>query len=293
MKLSIIIVSYNTRKLLSDCLRLVYDSRIDFEYEVVVVDNGSEDGSVEMMKKKFKRVKVIENKENLGFSRANNQGMKEAKGDCLLLLNSDTRVSRDVIDKVALFLERNNEVGVVGCKLLNEDGSLQYSVGYLPRLSKLFTWSLGVANLPLVRDIIKPYHASYDGIYEKEKEVGWVTGAFFLLRKEVYERSGGFDEKVFMYVEEVEWCKRIWDLGYKIVYSPEGCVYHLKGASGAGYEKVIESEYIGLVYYFKKHKPSWEMPFLKIILYIDKHFKYLVYKLKGDKIKAIAYEKVS
>jgi len=292
--LSIIIVNYNTKKLLGECIKSVLASKLSFSFEIIVVDNGSSDGSGEYLRKlKKENIKIIENKKNLGFGKANNQGMKLAAGEYILLLNSDTKVVGDVIEKAVNWMEKRRQVGVLGCTLLNKDGSIQPSVGYLPRLSKIFLWSLGVSNFPLLRVIFKPYHVNYPSFYEKEAEVGWVTGAFFLLRAEVYEKTGGFDKKLFMYGEEIEWCSRIKKAGFGIYYSPAGAIFHLKGASGAGFGKMIASEYKGLVYYFAKHKAGWEMPILRFLLTVDKNVKYLAYSLLGDKIKASAYGKIN
>lgn len=299
MKLSIVVVNYNTKKLVVDCLQSILESKLNFSWEVIMIDNNSSDGSVKEVRKHWEKSKkkykltVIENEKNLGYGKANNQGMKRAKGDFILLLNSDTKVIGEVIFKAIRLLGRKKKEGVLGCKLLNKDGSVQPSAGYLPRLSKIFFWSLGISNFPLVRNIFPPYHINYFSFYKKEHEVGWVTGAFFLLKREVFEKTKGFDEKLFMYGEEVEWCKRIKKNNFKIFYSPVGAVFHLKGGSKAGFEKMIEREYKGLIYYFKKHKPKWELPILKCLLLIDKHFKHLVYTILGDKIRAESYARVN
>lgn len=292
MKLSIIIVSYKTKELLKNCLKSVFDSKIDFPFEVIVIDNNSEDGSIEMVKEEFKKVKLVVNKENVGYGKANNQGMKIAKGEYVLLLNSDTEIIDNAISKMVEWLEGYEGVGVVGCKLLYRDGRIQQSAGFLPRLSKIFLWQTFLDDLPILRNLIKPYQVSDVDFYKKEHEVGWVTGAFFLLRKKVFEETGGFDEKIFMYAEEVEWCLRIKKAGWKIFYTPTASIYHIKSASPRDLnENAIISEYKGLMYLFKKHKPKWELRFLPLILKFGAFLRILRFSIIGDKEKVKIYEK--
>ena len=292
MFLSIIIVSYNTKDLVKNCLQTVFGSNINFPFEVIVVDNNSGDGTVEMINEEFKEVKLIVNSKNLGYGRANNQGMKLAKGKYILLLNSDTEIINDVITKMVEWLEKRSEVGAVGCQLLYKNGKVQQSAGFIPKLSKIFYWATFLDDLPILRDIIKPYHVSDINFYKKEHEVGWVTGAFFLLRKEIFEKLGGFDEKIFMYTEEIEWCMKIKKAGWKIFYTPKTSVYHLKSASPRNLnENAIIFEYKGLIYLFSKYKPKWEMIFLPSILRLGAFLRRLRFSIIGDKQKAELYAK--
>lgn len=293
MKLSIIIISYKTKNLLRNCLKSIFESKIDFPIEVIVVDNNSNDGSVEMVRKEFSSVRLIINKENLGYGKANNQGMKIAKGEYILLLNSDTEIINKAVSKMVKWLEETREVGVVGCRLLYKDGRTQQSAGYLPRLSKIFFWQTFLDDLPILKNLIKPYQVSDINFYEKEHEVGWITGAFFLLRKEIFEKTGGFDENIFMYTEEVEWCLRIKKLGRKIFFTPFTFIYHLKSASPRDIsENGIISEYRNLIYLFKKHKPRWEMIFLPLILRLGAFLRILRFSIIGDSKKVKIYEKI-
>lgn len=292
MELSIIIVSYKTKNLLKNCLKSVFNSRIDFPFEVIVVDNNSNDGSVEMIKEEFKEVRLLVNKKNVGYGKANNQGMKIAKGDYILLLNSDTEIINDAISKMVEWLGKIRNVGVAGCKLLYKDGKTQQSAGYLPRLSKIFLWQTFLDDLPVLRDLIKPYQVSNLNFYQKEHEVGWVTGAFFLLKREVFEKTKGFDEKIFMYGEEVEWCYRIKKAGFKIFYTPIASIYHLKGGSNQEInESAVISEYKGILYFFAKHKPKWEINFLPWILKLGAFLRILRFSIIGDDKKRKIYEK--
>ena len=271
MELSIIIPSYNTRKLLVGCLESLYyctSTLLQNRTEIIVVDNGSTDGTVANVKSTTQILKLIENKQNLGFAKAINQGLKEAKGEYLLLLNSDTVVLNSAIEKMVEYLKNHKEAGVVGCQLIKADGSIQPSGGYLPNLLNLAFWMLFLDDLPLVRKIFPAYHVEEKSFYTKKRKLGWVTGAFFLTRRDVLEKVGTFDEEMFMYVEEIDWCQRVQKAGFSVVFNPSAGVIHYQGASAKKGKAGILEEYQGLEYYFKKHKPYYQLFILKFLLRI-------------------------
>lgn len=265
VELSIIIPSYNTRELLKDCLSSIYQGT-KVSFEIIIVDNGSKDESPAMVRENFPKVKLIENKINFGFARAVNQGLEKAMGGYLLLLNSDTVIGEEVIDKMVSFLKDNVSVGVVGCQLKSPDGEIQPSGGYLPDLARVFFWMSFIDDLPVLKKILKPYHVQDKNFYSRQQELDWVTGAFFATRREVFEKVGLFDEKMFMYVEEVDWCARAKRAGYKIIFNPSVSVIHYKGASTKRGRAGILEEYQGLKHYFKKHKSPWQFPILRLFL---------------------------
>lgn len=252
MKISIIIVSWNTKLLLRDCLKSLKGN-----WEVIVVDNGSTDGSVQMLQKEFPKVKLIRNQKNLGFGAANNQGIKVADGDYLLLLNSDTVVKNDAPLKMADFLSKNPKAGVVGCRLLNPDGSLQPSAGPFP--------SLRVALVMLFlehwfKNLVRTS-------FPKTTEVDWVMGAALMIRREVLKKAGMMDEGIFMYMDEVEWCYRIKKAGFKVFFSPEASIIHFFGGSSkSGRETPIINIYRGLIYFYQKHYSTFQLKILKFML---------------------------
>lgn len=257
--ISIIILSWNTKKLLRDCLRSLYvfNPKL-YDLEVIVVDNASTDGSPEMVGRGFNKVNLFQNKENIGFARANNQGIKKAKGDYLLLLNSDTIVKNKAPVKMARFLEQHPEAGAVGCKLLNPDGTDQPSFGPFPSLfiSAVMLFAEHWLGGHLVRRSSK-----------QVKETDWVMGSALMVRKEVVEKTGMLDEKFFMYLEEVEWCYRIKKAGYKIFFYPGAKIIHIGGASSpTGRKDPILNIYRGLIYFYKKHYPRWQLPVLRLML---------------------------
>jgi GT2 family glycosyltransferase len=263
--ISIIIPSYNTADLLLGCLDSIFrETKIPLE--VVVVDNSSTDQTVARVRQKYQGVKVIENKQNFGFARAINQGLSQAKGKFILLLNSDTVIINRAIEKMVSSFPDNCGVGVMGCCLKTPEGKIQPSGGYLPTLARIFFWMSFLDDLPLIKKIIKPYHLEDIKSYKGKQELGWVTGAFFLTKAEIVEKIGYFDEKMFMYVEEVDWCMRVKQQGLKVIYDSEASIIHYKGASTKRGKAGIFEEFQGLKYYFRKYKPFRQMPLLRLFL---------------------------
>ena len=183
--LSIIIISYNTAAITIDCLRsLIADTELkDIPHEIIVIDNASSDSSVDKLKK-TKTIKLITNKKNLGFAKANNQGIALAQGNYLLLLNSDTIIHHGAISQTLKWLSSHPESAACTAQLLNTDGSIQASGGFFPNLLNVFTWSTGLDDLPFVNSFIKPFHPhppqfyTHDTFYTQNQSLDWITGAF-------------------------------------------------------------------------------------------------------------------
>lgn len=221
--LSIIIVSWNVQEYLRRCLNsLRADLDQNLKYEIIVVDNNSTDNTITMLACDFPEVKLILNKDNLGFARANNQGIKISRGESVLLLNPDTEVKKGCISTLLSFLQSHDKVGVVGPKLLNMDGTLQASGLNFPSLANSL---LGYFRLK--KEVTGAYFVHAD----QPVMVNALVGACLLVRKEVIDQVGGFDGDYFMYVEEADWCYRIQNRGWLIYYIPEAKVYHQKGGS--------------------------------------------------------------
>jgi len=221
MDLSIIIVSFKVRDLLKQCLSSVFAQNFDFNFEIIVVDNNSQDGSAEMVKQKFPQVKLIASAKNLGFAAGNNLGLKEASGKYFLLLNPDTEFTDNSLNKLLAKSENNPEIGILGCKLLNPDGSLQPSARRFPRLIDHLLMMLKLHHLfPL-----KKYLAvNFD--YQKEAEADQIMGAFMLIKRSVLDKIGFLDEKYYIWFEEVDYCLKAKKAGFKVVYSPESSIIH-------------------------------------------------------------------
>lgn len=294
IQLSLIIPSFNTKNLLENCLKSVFAQTKKVQFEVIVVDNHSTDGTVMMLKQKFPQVKVVVLQENVGYGQASNFGEKEAGGEWLLFLNSDTEIKKRAIDKVFDEIKTTKfpvTDPIVGCRLTYPDGSFQQSCGFFPTLIRVFAWATFLDDLPLLSSFLKPYQISQPSFYKKTQEVDWVTGAFLLIKRSVFAKVGGFDERIFMYSEEVDLCYRLKQAGMRIFYTPKVEVIHLKGASSKkSYEVAVVGEYQGLVNFFKKHKPSWQMIILKLTLALGALLRIVLFGMI-EPGKRQAYEK--
>jgi GT2 family glycosyltransferase len=264
--LTVIIVSFNTREITLTCLERLYESH-KTDFETILVDNASTDGSAEKVATQYPQVKIIRNRTNIGFAGANNQAMKIASGDIFLLLNSDCFVNPDTI-RIIMDKCKDPKYDVVGCKLLDDNGSIQQSWGYFPTLLRIILMMLFIDNLPGIRDIIDSVHVRSLKRYDKLTEADWVTGAFMMLKKRVFDRAGGLDEKFFMYGEEIEWQYRIKNLGFKIWYDPEASATHLCGASSPSRSPAVIGEIKGWKYWFSKYHRGWQEPVLKAMVSI-------------------------
>lgn len=294
MKLSIIVVSYNTKNLLQNCLSSLKKGGLKREdYEVIVVDNASSDGSVEMVKTSFQKAHLIKNKTNLGFSKANNQAIKKAIGEYVLLLNSDTIIKKHTLIKLTKFMDSRPRAGIASAQLLNHDGSIQQSGGHLPRLSNIAAWVLFLDDLPVVKQFFWSYHKTNSSFYKKDKTIGWVQGAAMIIRKKCLDKIGLLDEKIFMYGEDIDLCIRAWQKKWQVWTVSQAKVYHYGFQSSQGIpEKAIVGEFKALKYIFKKHKASWEKSILQILLKLGSLLRMLIFgTILKDKQKYDIYSR--
>jgi hypothetical protein len=297
--ISVIIVSFNTKEILDDCIRSLLINLKDINFEILIVDNGSSDGSKEFLKtltKKNKKIRCFFMDKNLGFGSANNYAMERSKGEYLLLLNSDIYIKNDVIQKVAKWMDANKLYGAASANLYNKDGSIQGTGGYFPTLLRVFSW-MTIQDIPFVDNLIKPFHPlkpnsplSGESFYAWERDLDWLTGAFLMIRRNAYEDTGFFDPVFFMYTEEVEYCLRLKKKGWGVRYLPYDGIIHLGGAS-AGTKISIISEFEGVKKLYKKHYPSWQYTILKLILKIGCLWRIPVYGLIKGKEAAKIYVK--
>ena len=300
MDLSIIIVSFNTKKILGECLESIIKTTKKIKYEIIVVDNDSKDGSLVLLKKLAQKhpIRIIVNKKNAGFGIANNQGAKIAKGKYILFINSDTLVKKNVLGEMVLWSENNPKIGVSTCALKNSDNSLQGTGGYFPDLFKVFAWMFFLENILLIDRIIKPFHPMHpqspiykgEGFFKKAHQRDWVTGAFLLTRKDIFDKAGGFDEDYFMYTEEVDLCWRIKKNGWQVWFLPKWSIIHLGGASSTS-EYPIISEFKGVKLFYSKNKPAWQTPLLRIFLKGGAAIRIVLYGLLKGKEAAKTYAK--
>ena len=230
-QLSIIIVNYNVREFLHHALVSLQKAMKGIRGETIVVDNASDDGSIEMVKRRFPKVRLIANDSNLGFARANNVGLKQARGKYILLINPDTLVQENTLQVMIRFFEENPDVGLAGCKILNPDGTFQLACRRsFPAPWAAVTKMIGLSALFPGSRLFGRYNLSYlspDETYE----IDAVSGSFMMVRREAYEQVGGLDEDFFMYGEDLDWCYRIQRAGWKNYYVHSTQIIHYKGES--------------------------------------------------------------
>lgn len=287
--ISVVIVNYNTKKLTSDAISSVFKFTKSVTFEVIVVDNASEDGSQNLIKTKFPKVKLIENKENLGFGRANNRGMKIAKGDYIFLLNSDAYLIENSLKKLFDYAKKQEDLGMLAPLILNEDRTTQQSVGFFPHLPQVFYWMSFLDDLP-GGTILNPYHVDHDSFYKKEHDVDWSTGAAMFVPKKVVDKVGAFDENIFMYGEDVDWCFRIKRANYKIIYSPATKIVHIgSGSSNQISKNAILGEYKGVKYFYSKHKSPFALQLARALLKIGALSRIVAFSTLGRRETAKFY----
>lgn len=264
MKLSIIIVNYNTYSLTKQTIDSVLEKKLPFEYEIMLVDNASKDNSMALLQADYKEiieqglVKVILNEDNLGFAKGNNIGIRKSSGEYILLLNSDTYVVEDCLEKSLRYMEEDlkrgegQPVGALGCKIVLPDGTLDHACkrGFpTPKASLYYFLKLHK------RDKVK--YGLYDAMHLDEDETGEVDclmGAFMLMPRRVLDQVGLLDEDFFMYGEDIDLCYRIKEGGYKIIYYPEARIIHYKGGSSKKRRtKVIYDFHNAMWIFYKKH----------------------------------------
>lgn len=245
---TVAIVNWNTREELRECLSSALRHYRDFNFEIVVVDNASADGSAEMVRREFPGVNLIENRENKGFAVANNQIMREANGRYVLLLNSDTVTVDNSVKLLIDYADQHPQAGIVGGRLLNRDGSFQASYARFPSL-----WTEFLLTTGLGRRFIQPSYPSY-GEARDPCRADWVGGAFLLARREAIHEVGMLDEAFFMYSEETDWCYRMQKKGWEVHHLPPAKVIHLLGASSAKSEEpLLRRLVLSRVKFYTKH----------------------------------------
>lgn len=267
--LSIIIVSYNTREILKQCLDSLVAASIRIPYEVIVIDNASSDGSAQMVKDNFKKIIVIENKENVGFSKANNIGIKKSKGDYVLFLNSDTKVFKDTIEVITTFMDENQKAGAATCevKLLNgaiDDASHR---GFPTPWNSLAHFS-GISKLLGKTKLFGGYTLSWMDLSQIH-EIDACAGAFMMVRRQAGDEIGWWDEDYFWYGDDLDFCYRLKQKGWSVYYVPTVSILHYKGVSG-GLKKI--SKDITTANSETKKKAS-QARFDAMRVFYNKHYK--------------------
>lgn len=257
VKLSVIILTFNTQKLTNYCVKSLiqnYKRNIDDkDIEIIVADNGSKDNTVPILKK-TKEIKIVENKKNFGFSKGNNLGVKASVGKYILFLNSDIEVRDNSFLEMIEFMDNNPEIGILGAKLTNIDKSSQSSCGNFYTFLNLIFTLFGADSLMRKNPT-------------KIQKVDWVSGASLMIRRELFNKLKGFDERFFMYIEDMELCFRVKKMGFLVYFYPNIKLIHKELGSSSNRGFAILNIYRGILYFYKKHK-IFMYPLVRIMLSI-------------------------
>jgi len=253
MKLSIVIICWNDWKVIENCLRSIFENTNKIDFEVIVSDNGSTDGSIERIRTQFPLVRLIENGANLGFSKANNVGIRAATGDYVLILNPDTIIHPGALDRWIEFADQHPEAGGFGCKVLNPDGTYQGTARPFPTVRRALIAAFGLRPLGLLgRAFLSDKYVGWNG--DQERDIDWQSGCCVLVRGDLLKSIDGFDEQFFFHYEEVDLCYRVWQSGHSIRYTPTVTITHLGGQSVRRFPARFAIETTRNCYrYFYKH----------------------------------------
>jgi N-acetylglucosaminyl-diphospho-decaprenol L-rhamnosyltransferase len=254
VNLSCIIVNYYNSTPLQNCLESVYRTLNNISFEVIIVDNSQDDPGMAKLKTSYPQVQYIQNHTNTGFAKANNQAVRSAQGETLLFLNPDTVLTDQAIEKMQEHLKFNPDVGALGPKVLNTDGSLQYScrrfptimTGFFNRYSLLSRW------FPDNR-----YSVSYmmkDFNHEEVREVDWLSGCCLMVPHPVFDKAGGFDEHYFLFNEDIDLCRAIHQSGFKVMYFPYAKItHHISTSNSKVPVEIIIKRHLGMIHYYRKN----------------------------------------
>jgi hypothetical protein len=294
VNLSIIVLNYNTCKQTLNCLQSIFRSKIGFSFRVVVVDNASNDGSAEEIKKRFKNVKLIVNKKNYGFAKGNNIGIRSVFEDSkyILLLNSDTIIQGNALETLVDYAD-DKKADISSCKLIYPSGKFQPNGGKLPFFLPTFFWLSGlddilrrVVRLPSYQEIL--FEAFRDG------KIDWVSGTVMLIRSEVFRKIGFLDERIFMYGEDVDFCFRARKNGLSVGWTDSCRIVHIGGASslrGVKYNQWL-GEFKGLLYIYKKHFGRLSALLLRLALWFFVFLRIIAFFAVGKPNYAKTYARI-
>jgi GT2 family glycosyltransferase len=267
LDISIVIVNWKVKDLLEKCLTSIFVNQADYKLEVFVVDNDSQDGSVEMIRQKFPQIVLIALEKNIGFGAANNIAIKKAKSDNIFLLNPDTELTSDFLSNILEYAKNNPAIDFIGPKILNIDNSVQLSVRRSPDLLSQILVLFKLINIPVLNKLLNNYLLkNFD--YSKEQDVEQIMGAAMFIRRRVFDKIGIFDKKFFTWFEEVDLCLRASQVGIKIKYWPGASVIH-KGGESFSQANNLKKQLIfnkSLLHYFSKHKPFWQTLIILVLI---------------------------
>ncbi|MBA7631330.1 N-acetylglucosaminyl-diphospho-decaprenol L-rhamnosyltransferase [subsurface metagenome] len=265
---SIIILNYNGKSYLKNCLTSIFENTHNITFEVILVDNASTDQSVEFVKGEFSAVRVIENKENVGFAKGNNIGVEQAKGEYIIILNNDTIVLPNAINNLISFMKKEPIKMIVTGKVLKFKRHFESNCGRFPTFLSEYLYF----GFFLIRYIKNPYSQKFRiKTWERDKlqEIDWVSGCYFAIKKDEMLKLNGFDENFFLYYEDVDLCYRFRNSGGRVLYYPQSVIKHLKGGtSQTDFLKAISINYKSAIYYFTKICGKFNAKILNLLIKI-------------------------
>ena len=281
MKVSILIVTYQSEDEILDCIKSIYQNVNKIIFEIIIIDNASTDKTIATIKNHFPEITIIENERNKGFSYANNLGAKSAKGEFLFFLNPDTLIVEKTIEKLISIYNMDDNNGIIGPKIKNINGSIQHPALKIPSI--LITLFEAFGLYLFLPNTIFGYRGRSD--IDADLDVGWVTGACFIIKKKDYDFLKGFDDSYFLYLEDVDLCIRMKNyLGKKIIYTPQTSVIHLRAKSSKSNSYVSKlASYKSKLYYHKKHNGYFTYLALFPLLYLSILLKFicLIFLMRG------------
>jgi len=289
INLSIIIVNYNSGDLLSKVIDSVRKNIVNIKYEIVVVDNKSTDKSLALINSEFP-VNIIKLDSNLGFSKANNIGADNSKGDFLYFLNPDAFIIDTYTELLLDDLKKNDDVGIIAPEILNMNGSLQYNARLYPTIRRLFFYTFGVTKI-LQNRYICDYKMEY---FDNSKPIysDWVSGAAFIMKKKTFDEVFGFDESFFLFYEDVDLCRKVKTLGYKIKYSPIAKVKHIWGGTSEGLKEFTQKEeFLSRFKYFKKHHNNIIYNIIVLLTLFNIILRIVFFTIQWEPKKAVVFFK--
>jgi GT2 family glycosyltransferase len=292
-KLAVSIINFKTQNLTAKCIESILEKKWQSEVNVYVVDNASNDGSLEYLKKKFPKVEFIASETNLGFAAGHNLVLKKAKADYYLILNSDTEVLENSLDNLIKIME-DKDWGIASGMLLNQNGSFQPTGGDLPTLSSVFIWLSGLDDILIpFKEQLPSFHKTAMSYFKGERQIGWVGGTAMMIRADVLEKIGFFDDHIFMYAEDVEYCYRAKQAGIKVGFTDKVKTKHLGGASqDEPHFRQWLGEFKGLKFIYQKHFSELERLILNGLILIFVGLRIVVFTLIGKFSTASTYVKV-
>lgn len=291
--INIVILTFNTKDTTLNCLRSIFQNKSRVRYKVYVVDNGSEDGTHEAIKTKYPEVDLIQNQSNLGFANGNNLALKRIYKNAFytLLLNSDTVIKPGSLESLFNFAEKN-DFGIITCKLLNPDLTFQPNAGDLPRPIPMFLW---LSQMDGVLRFLNPpsFHQNKSWYYKNGNEVGWVSGAVMMVKRDVFNKIGFLDDRIFMYGEDADYCWRASKKGIRIGWTDEAEIIHLGGASSKSPKfSQWRGEFMGLLFLYEKYYGSVAKFFLKLLIYFFNFLRIFAFLIAKKPDYARTYAKI-